>query len=178
MSSSEWGLQQCQLSYTYTWLEGKNFNIFFQSLPTNHVQHSGNLGAFTCRCGTSLLSSTPLMDRLRGRVERSADDRLRHVECPVHSPSTSKEIRDALERTAKRLVEARTRATAPNIRRGDDSAVPTRLTGSARELFIEQMKVSGKHPDSSEEKVPSGPTAPPDPPAEQRDNPYAWLELE
>lgn len=176
------GLEQSQLSFEHTWLEGREYRIKFTSRITNPVQHEADLGVFWCRCVT---------DRPGRHWEAVVT--LRNPGCPVHCPDTSKEIREALERMAKRL---------------------RRLTGSARELYEQQngnawgpYDHSLKDLDEAVAKAESalaetrveveehrdtpppvqrsepvkhdhGHTTPPDPPSELRGNPYAWLELE
>jgi hypothetical protein len=88
---SQAGLEQTQLSFTHTWIEGKSYRVGFASRPMNPVQHEACLGVFECRCVT---------DR-PGRFWAALVS-LRNVECPVHCPDTSKEIHEALNRLARR----------------------------------------------------------------------------
>ncbi len=101
---SEVGLEPTQLSFYPTWVEGKTYRVSFDSKSTNHVRHAAFLGEFYCCCVTNRSNYWPLVE-------------VRSIECPVHTPETSKAITEALKRVARQL---------------------RRLSGSARELYLEQ----------------------------------------
>ncbi len=121
---SEAGLEQTQLSFHYTWVEGKTYRISFESKSTNHVRHHPTyLGLFDCICVRDQLqcphgSYNPWHCR-GSRIEAGVVSR--NVECPVHTPETSKAITEALKRVARQM---------------------RRLSGSARELYLEQASRS------------------------------------
>jgi hypothetical protein len=118
--ASEAGLEQAQLSFTHTWIEGKSYRVGFASRPTNPVQHEGCLGIFECVCVRTQLQcpyGSYNLWHCRGN-RKEAVVTLRNTDCPVHCPDTSKEIREELERLARRHRN---------------------LTGSARELYQKQQ---------------------------------------
>ncbi len=103
---SEAGLEQTQLTFHYTWVKGKTYRVSFESKSTNHVRHAAYLGEFCCCCVTD-----------RPGRHWPANVEVRSIECPVHTPETSKTITEALKREARKLRW---------------------LSGSARELYLTQ----------------------------------------